>query len=315
MRQALEPLTAGGARGGRSATIDPAAARQLRSLGYMAGSAPTPGRAITKADDPKSLVRLNERFNSALTAFDEGRRGEALAAFLGILAERPDFLSARTTAATALLSDGRPADAVRLLQGAPAEQRRSPELLAKLGNALRAAGDLRQAAAILEEARRGGDRNPDLAQDLAVAYAALGRTADARALFDEVLAANPTAATTWYNVGLFELQSGRPREAAEDFRRAVAREPGYGDAWQALGAALVRTDPAGAIEAWRQAERLLPRDYDLLFNLGMLSAERDTPVNAVPALRRFVREAPRDRYARDIARVEQVLARIERGGR
>jgi arylsulfatase A-like enzyme/tetratricopeptide (TPR) repeat protein len=313
LRSALERLKSSDRRG-PSASIDPNAARQLRSLGYTGGTT-TATHAASKADDPKALVALNERFNSALTAFDEGRTEAALASLLGILGERADFLSARTTAATVLVSQGRARQAAQLLQDAPADQHNSPELQAKLGGALRAAGDLRQAAAALEQARRAGDRNPDLTQDLAVTYAALGRSSEARALFDELVASNPTAATTWYNVGLFELQSGRPGPAAADFRQAVEREPAYGDAWQALGAALVGTDAAGAIDAWRHAERLLPRDYDLLFNLAMLSAERDTPANAVPYLRRFVREAPRDRYARDLPRVQQALTRLERGGR
>ena len=39
-------------------------------------------------------------------------------------------------------------------------------------------------------------------------------------------------------------------------------------------------------------------DYDLLFNLGVVLAEGPTPREALPYLERFVREAPRDRYAR-----------------
>ncbi len=74
------------------------AAGRLRSLGYTAGSSAR--TTVTAADDPKRLVALNERFNTALTAFDEGRSQEALSAFLEILHERPDFVAARTSAAT-----------------------------------------------------------------------------------------------------------------------------------------------------------------------------------------------------------------------
>ena len=67
-----------------------------------------------------------------------------------------------------------------------------------------------------------------------------------------------------------------------------------------------------AVEAWRRAERLLPGDYDLLFNLAMVLADGRTPGDAIPYLQRFVREAPHDRYAGDIARVRATLARVER---
>src|SRR5437016_5015085 len=46
--------------------LDADAAARLRSLGYAAGSSARNG--ITAADDPKRLVALNERFNTALTA-------------------------------------------------------------------------------------------------------------------------------------------------------------------------------------------------------------------------------------------------------
>ena len=81
--------------------------------------------------------------------------------------------------------------------------------------------------------------------------------------------------------------------------------PGY-----ALGSALVGTDRRSAADAWRHAEPLLPHNYDLLFNLGMLLADGDAPADAIPYLQRFVREAPRPRYADDIVRVRSALARL-----
>jgi Flp pilus assembly protein TadD len=110
---------------------------------------------------------------------------------------------------------------------------------------------------------------------------------------------------------VLELSSGRPAEAARAFRRAVDAEPTRGDAWQGLGAALLERDRPGAIEAWRQAERLLPQDYDLLFNLGMVLAEGSSPREALPYLQRFAREAPRARYGRDITRVQATIRRVQ----
>jgi len=66
------------------------------------------------------------------------------------------------------------------------------------------------------------------------------------------------------------------------------------------------------MSSFLRAERLLPRDYDLLFNLAMVLADSDTPREAIPYLQRFAREAPPERYARDIARVRARLARLER---
>jgi tetratricopeptide (TPR) repeat protein len=188
----------------------------------------------------------------------------------------------------------------------------SPELLAKLGAALRDAGDLRGSAAAFEQARAAGNQSPDLASDLAVVYARLGRSGQAGALFRELLGRDPNAGNTWYNFGLFELQNHRPEAAADAFRHATRVEPSYGEAWQALGAALISTDRRAALDAWRRAERLLPNDYDLLFNLAVSLADSEQPSDALPYLQRFSREAPPQRYARDIDRVNQVMARLAR---
>ena len=306
-------LAAGSERSAPAAPRDSDAAARLRSLGYTAGSA-APHRATTAADDPKRLVALNERFTAALTAFDLGRSEEALSAFLSILQTRPDFISARTSAATILLTRGRGSEALRLLREAPPDQADSGELLAKLGAALRETGDLKGAAAAFERAQQADNQNPELLNDLAVTYAGLGRTVDARRLFKVLLERAPASATTWFNLGLFELQNRRQADAVVAFRRAVEIEPSYGDAWYALGSALVGTDRRLAADAWRHAEPLLPHNYDLLFNLGMLLADGDAPADAIPYLQRFVREAPRPRYANDIVRVRSALARLAARG-
>jgi arylsulfatase A-like enzyme/Tfp pilus assembly protein PilF len=296
---------------GTASRIDADAASRLRALGYTGGAAPRPARGYTAADDPKRLVGLNERFNQSLEAFSDGRAAEALAGFQSILRERPDFLTARTSAATVLLAGGRADDAVALLRAAPPEQAGSPDLLAKLGAALRGAGNLKAAAVAFERARAAGDENPELFNDLGVVYAKMGDADHARQMFEALLSRDRNAAGTWYNLALVELGRHRPAPAIDALRHAVSADPAYADAWQALGAALVASDPAGAIDAWRHAERLRPRDYDLLYNLGVVLAESRRPADALPYLERFVREAPPDRYADDLPRVRAIIGRLK----
>jgi arylsulfatase A-like enzyme/Flp pilus assembly protein TadD len=284
------------------------AAARLRSLGYSTSGSP---RTMNAADDPKRMVGLNERFNTALTTFDEGRPQAAIAAFLAILRERPDFVAARASASTVLMATGRQREAIDLLREGLRRQPDAPELLAKLGAALGAAGDSAGSIDAFERAKRAGDDDPDVLNQLAVVLAGSGRADEARAIFHTLIDRNPGAATAWFNLGLFELQRRRSDDAIAAFRRATTIDPSYGDAWNALGAALVDRDAPGAIDAWRRAERLLPREYDLLFNLGMLLADSGTPSEAVPYLRRFAQEAPRDRYASDMARVASTLARLK----
>ena len=293
-------------------SLDSEAAARLRALGYAAGAAVPRADAYTAADDPKTLVGLNERFDDALQAFSAGRARAALDGFNAILAQRPDFMSARTSAASVLLDGGHAADAVALLRAAPSAQARSAPLLAKLGTALEENGDLAGAATALERARSNGDQNPEIADALGVAYARLGRTSEARALFQQLIEKDPDAAGTWYNLGVLEMTASRLPQAADAFRHAIAADSSNGEAWQGLGAALVESDRPAAIDAWQHAERLRPHDFDLLFNLGMVLADSDRSAEALPYLRRFAREAPRDRYGRDLPRVEAAIAKASR---
>src|SRR5205823_3188076 len=123
-------------------------------------------------------------------------------------------------------------------------------------------GDPKSAAAAFERARAAGSQNPELLNDLGVAYARLGRLDEARALLQELLAEDPDAAGTWRNLGLLELSAEQPDAAANAFRRAVTINPANGEAWRGLGVALIDRNRDLAIDAWRHAERLQPRDYD-----------------------------------------------------
>src|SRR6185295_8686140 len=140
----------------------------------------------------------------------------------------------------------------------------------------------------------------------------LGRVDEARAMFQELLRRDPNASGTWTNLGLAELSAKQLDAAADAFRHAVSADPTNGEAWQGLGAAAVGRDVRTAIDAWQHAERLQPRDYDLLFNLGMVLADSGRRADALPYLTRFLQEAPRDRYAADFPRVEAAIGKERR---
>lgn len=313
---ALEPvrvsLAAGPAPPSTTAPRDATADARLRSLGYVSGTATSTAsrRRYTVDDDPKRLVALNEQFTTALEAYGAGHPAQALDTLLSLVRARPGFATARTTAATALVAAGRAAEAADLLRAAPAGMPQDADIQARLGGVLTASGDLAGAAAALEQARGAGYANPELLNDLGVVYARLGRADDARARFTELLALDPDAAAAWSNLGVLELTAGRREAAATAFRHAVDSDPARADAWQGLGAALVERDRSTAIEAWTKAIALTPADFDLLYNLGMVLAASPRAAEARPHLTRFVREAPRARYARDIAQVEALLRRL-----
>ena len=294
----------------RAAPIDPDAAARLRALGYTASESARPERAqYTSRDDPKSLLDVDRRYERALTLTGERRFAEAASLLESVVADRRDFTVAYLNLASVFLAAGEPRRAISMLEDAAGRGVTSPELQARLGAAYLAAGDLKRAAAVLEPvadpARPGG---LDAANTLGIVLTQSGQHTRARQLFQEVLARSPRSSTTWSNLGLLELAAHRPADAARAFEQAVAADPRFAQAWQGLGAARASSDPIGAVEAWKHALQLEPHNYDVLFNIAVTLREQGRAADARPYIERFVREAPPERYARDLAMFRKWLS-------
>ena len=285
--------------------------QRLVSLGYIGSVATTAKRTFSEADDPKNLVALNEAFYTAMREHRDGRPESALTKLQAVVAERPDFVAARMSAAAILSSVDRRAEAIALLESAPGAAA-SAATQTQLGLVFEADGHLAEAAKHLETAVRLRGDDAQTLNSLGVVYSRLRRFQDGRRLFRQVLETDPHAPAVWNNLGILEMSAGDRRAAADAFRQAVTVDPGYGAAWQRLGAALAAIDVAGAIQAWHRAVALDPLDYDTLFNLGIVLSEGPAPQEALPYLTRFVADAPPDRYSGEIARVAALIIRIER---
>jgi len=292
----------------RGATqLDPDAAARLRSLGYTASAAPTRKARYTEADDPKRLVDVDRRFQTALHLVGDGRHAEAAGLLREAIDRRPDFTAAYLALASVQIESGRAPEAVGLLSAASRRGLADPKLQERLGAALLASGEPARAAAALEPLS-GEGAGVDTLNTLAVVHAEMGAHDRARALFGRALVKAPRAASIWNNLGLLELAARRMPEAVQAFERAVDADPAFAPAWAALGAANANRDRARAISAWKRAVDLAPTDYDTLFNLGMLLWQAGRRDEARPCLERFVREAPPSRYSADVAAIGRMLA-------
>jgi len=67
--------------------------------------------------------------------------------------------------------------------------------------------------------------------------------------------------------------------------------------------------PGPAIEAWQRSVTLDPRQFDALFNLGLVAAQAGRREQARTALRQFVATAPPDR-ADDVRKARGVLREL-----
>ena len=100
--------------------------------------------------------------------------------------------------------------------------------------------------------------------------------------------------------------------ARDHCRRAVELDERSSGAWNSLGVALYYLgEGREALAAWERAVELDPAQYDTLYNIGIKAAELGESDKARDALRRFVRTAPPELYASDIAAARAKLRELE----
>ena len=292
-------------RGEVSAEVE----RSLRALGYLGGSAATK-EEYGPEDDPKRLVALDRKVHELIDLYHRGRLDEAAAVGREVLARRPDMGVAAYYLAQAELEAGRTDEALRVMETAYREGTATPALVRQLGLTLSEAGRFEPAVQVLRRAAESGD--PEDLNALGLALSEAGDQEAAEGVLHEVFAVDERNAEAWQTLALVALRGSRWEEARTRAETALELNPGLGLAWSYLGSARFNLgEHPEALAAWRQAVELDPTDFDALYNIGLVAPELGETEAAREALERFLREAPRERYAADLEEVRRRLAALE----
>lgn len=111
--------------------------------------------------------------------------------------------------------------------------------------------------------------------DLGFLYNALGNNNDSIAAYRKSVAAKPSVFESNLNLGLMLVKAHQP-DAAQFLRAATRLKPtshtaeGQARAWLSLGHVLQATDPEGALDAYKQAALLDPKDTEPHLSAGPL---------------------------------------------
>ncbi|HYB54240.1 MAG TPA: tetratricopeptide repeat protein, partial [Thermoanaerobaculia bacterium] len=117
----------------------------------------------------------------------------------------------------------------------------------------------------------------------------------------------------YQNAGISLLKLDRAAEARENLQRALSIHERNPRAWNALGVAWMRlSEPQKALEAWDKAIAYNPKQYDALYNQGLVAVRIGDKARARQALQRFADTAPPGQYARDIAEARAALAALRK---
>jgi cytochrome c-type biogenesis protein CcmH/NrfG len=162
---------------------------------------------------------------------------------------------------------------------------------------------------LLEPEARRDPPDVELLVAQALALAKLGRTAESLAAIDRAREVDPSNAMLLVTGGTVHLMAHDTARAREAFTRALASNPGLARAESSL--AFMDAEEGrvtDALDHWRKAIALDPRECEKLLALASLIDRRGGGAAARPYIELFVALAPPERYAGELARVKAWLA-------
>jgi len=291
-----------------SRTISAEEAANLRSLGYVSAAAGTK-TSYTAADDPKNLVDLDAKMHDAIAAFEAGQPARALELSRELIAARPDMTAGREIYAFMLRQNERIPQAIEQLRIIVRDPNSNDDDRVQLALLYCETGRAREAIDVLKS--RLSTNDPDVLNAYGVALADDNRPDEAIAEFRRVLSIDSENAPAYQNLGIVALRRNDVPSAQTYLTRALELNPRLPLALNTMGVLYARmNDFPHAVESWNRAVAIDPRQYDALFNIGLVEGRAGHTAEARAALTRFVKTAPKDRYAADIATARQALASL-----
>jgi choline-sulfatase len=284
-------------------------AQKLMALGYLAGT-PAAKKSYTVADDPKNLVHFSSRMNKAVMLYQEGKWDEAVEVCEKLVDERPEMTMAKDLLAFMLQQTEHSQQAESVLREAIAKGEASDTMKKRLGLLLSERGEAAEAVKILSQFRNSKD--PELLNAYGIALADMGRFGEAIQQFEMALEIDRTNATAYQNLGVVALRMNDLARAQQFLQRALTLNAKMPLALNSMGVVYARQgDFARAVDSWQKAVAIDPRQYDALFNIGLVAGRSGRREEAKNALNQFVKTAPPQRYARDIATAKQALVALQ----
>jgi arylsulfatase A-like enzyme/tetratricopeptide (TPR) repeat protein len=295
----------------RKGSTSPEEEQRLRSLGYSVGTVAAKS-VYTPADDPKSLIGVDRKLHTVVDLYSRGHYPEAAALAREVIAERPELAEAYEHAALSLQMLERHDEAVAVLRSGLGKVVADESLRRHLAQALSESGrptEAVEAVEVLRPYERSGE--PATLAALGVALSDAGRNDEGERVLRGLLAQDASDPKAHENLGIVLLRMSRPAEARAELRRALDLNASLPIAWNTLGVALYQLEgPEAALTAWRKAYELDPKQYEALFNTGLVAASLGRRDEARDALAQFARTAPPQRFGADIRKAEAILREI-----
>jgi arylsulfatase A-like enzyme/Flp pilus assembly protein TadD len=284
--------------------------RKLQSLGYVGGVQPPAKTSFGPADDLKTLLPYNQRFEEAQALYMAGELDQSIILLQRLIQDRPDFDNPYLFMVTILERQHRLAEAEALLKKGSESNPNNYKLAIEYGIALVQDGRNDEAIARLNKASGVIDWDPELWNYLGVAYWNKGDQDQALKAYERALSFDPKYAMVLANLGTVHVSlavknrdKAALRRGMDFFKRAIECDPRYASAYNGLGAVYrMNGDLDAAISCWGQAVEIEPGHKYALYNLGTAYLEKGDKANALTYLTRY-----KDRYYKGLSDKDKAL--------
>jgi tetratricopeptide (TPR) repeat protein len=282
---------------------------RLRSLGYAGASAPARTN-YTEEDDPKRLIHLDTLLQEVVTRYLEGDLRSAISTCRDLVARRPGMAVSHLYLAHLERAAGNLPAGIDALRNALALNPADAGTAALLGAYLTESGRAQEAIALLEPFVNREDSDVQVLTTAGLALARAGKNDEAIATLNRARDADPASAGVLVHIGTVHLIADRRAEAQQAFEQALALNPSLARAHSSLGLlAAERGDRASAVAHWQRAVASDPNEFTTVLQTGAALASRGRAEEARLFFEFFVSAAPPSRYASQIARAREWLAR------
>ncbi len=297
-----------GGEGAARSRLDASSREKLQSLGYVGGFQPPAKDSFGPADDLKTLLSIDRKFEEAQNLYFLGQVRQSVALLQDLVSKRPDFDTPYLFLVTIYEKQGRLAEAEALLEAGVKANPRSYKLATQYGVVLTESGKNDEAVAVLNKAAGMIDWDPELWNYIGVAYWNKGDLDQAVAAYEHALSLEPKYAVVLSNLGtalsrlaVAKKDGAALRRAMDCFKQAVESDPGDAAAYNGLGAGYrMLGDIDAAVVCWEKAIAIEPDHKFALYNLGTAYLDKGDKAKAWTCLARY-----KERYYQSLPQGER----------
>lgn len=216
-------------------------------------------------------MTISDPFSTAIALHSAGRKAEAEAQYLNVLAEAFDHYPATLNLGALRFEAGSPEDAVRLFRRATLLNPGAQNAWSNLSASLRQCGRTAEAEKPLRRVLAITPQEVGPLNDLGILLESLRRPAEAADSFARAVALQPSSAEFQNNLAATLRMIHRFEPALAAARRAIALDPGYGNAYNNIGSLLKGVGNFGeALACFRRSRLIAPDEAGAHWNESLL---------------------------------------------